>query len=516
MFEKNFKMWHFYAAPIYGKLYSMPWYHECRHLKPIYTGVRMRVFRKLMGVWLTVILVVGHLAPRAVFGLTVKEEEKMARSFLSVIYKHYEVIEDPAIVNYVNKVGNRIVAHLKEPLFQYRFFVIKTPTYNAFAIPAGYIFINSGLLMAMDNEEQLAGILGHEIAHVNARHISQKIERSKKIGWAGMAGMAAGVLMGLAGAGGGASQAMIKGSQAAAQTAELSYSRENEMQADQLGLIYLNDAGYSGEGLLKILKTMRAKQWYDSNQVPTYLMTHPAIDERIAYIDGQLATAPPKTTQPAPAKSSDEFERMLTQLMTEYGDENLVLRETEAAVKANPADLIARHRYGLILARIGRHQEAIDQLRMVLEKRAFDPYILRDIGRVYLLDGQYQQALKTLKTAHKMIPDDAECGLFLGQTQLELDAFDDASAVLSDIVKKNPNYTQAYYFLGQSQGKQGDLADGFYNLAIYHSRKRDYQTAAVQLRRALQYAKDDEKRAKIEKALKELEDSLAKAKKKPE
>ncbi|MGD9182412.1 MAG: M48 family metalloprotease [Desulfobacterales bacterium] len=473
----------------------------------------MRVFRKLIGTWLTAILVIGHLTPQAVFGLTVKEEEEMARSFLGIIYKHYEIIEDPAIVNYVNKVGNRIVAHLKEPLFHYRFFVINTHTYNAFAIPAGYIFINSGLLMAMDNEEQLAGILGHEIAHVNARHISQKIERSKKIGWAGMAGMAAGVLMGLAGAGGGASQAVLKGSQAATQTAELSYSRENEMQADQLGLIYLNDAGYGGEGLLKILKAMRARQWYDATQVPTYLMTHPAIDERIAYIDGQLASAP-KTSKPQAQESSDEFQRVLTHLMTQYGDENLVLRETEAAVKDNPADLLARHRYGLILARVGRREEAIDQLRMVLEKRAFDPYILRDIGRVYFLDGKYQQALKMLKTARNKIPNDAECGLFLGELQLELGAFDDASAVFLDIVKKNPTYTQVYYFLGQSLGKQGELADAHYYLAVFHSRKRDYQTAVIQLRRALKYAKDAEKRAKIEKALKQLEDSLSKAKKK--
>ena len=473
----------------------------------------MRVFRKLIGVWLTAILVMGHLTPQAVFGLTVSEEEKMARSFLNVIYKHYEIIEDPVVVNYVNKVGKRIVAGLAEPLFHYRFFVINTHTYNAFAIPAGYIFINSGLMMAMDDEEQLAGILGHEIAHVNARHISQRIERSKKIGWASMAGMAAGVLMGLAGADAGASQAMTQGSAAAAKTAELSYTRENEMQADQLGLIYLADAGYSGEGLLKILKAMRAKQWYDSKQVPTYLMTHPAIDDRIAYIDGQLASAP-NPPKPQPKISSDEFERVLTHLMTQYGDENLVLRETEAAVKDNPADLLARHRYGLILARVGRREEAIDQLRMVLEKRAFDPYILRDIGRIYFLDGKYQQALKMLKTARNRIPDDAECGLFLGELQLELGAYDNASAIFLDIVKKNPTYTQVYYFLGQSLGKQGELADAHYYLAVFHARKKDYKTAVIQLRRALKHAKDPEKKAKIEKSLKELEGSLSKDKKK--
>jgi len=470
-------------------------------------GVLMQIIRKFTYLWIASLFLLSQLSVQVASGLTVSDEEKMARSFLKVIYSHYEIIEDPVIADYVNKIGNRIVAKLDKPLFNYHFYVIKTDPYNAFAIPAGYIFINSGLLMAMDNEEELAGILAHEIAHVNARHISQKIEMSKKIGWARMAGMAAGVLMGIAGAGD-AAQAVTRGSAGAAQTAELSYSRENEMQADQLGLDYLAEAGYSGEGLLEILKKMRSKQWFDSNQVPTYLMTHPAVDDRIAYLDTQIANMPP-ATRPNSEKSSAEFERVLTQLITEYGDEDLVLRQTEAAVKNDPSDTLARYRYGLILARIGRRQEAIDQLRMVLEKRAFDPYVLRDMGRVYFLDGQYQQALKMLTTAHNMIPDDAECRLFLAQTQMELELYDEASSILLRLVEQNPDYTEAYYFLGQSLGKQGNLADAHYYLAVYHSRKNDYQTAIVQLQNALKYTKDAEKRAKIENKIKELKGLLA-------
>ncbi len=245
----------------------------------------MQIIRKFIYLWIAFLLLFSQPGSRVASGLTVNDEEKMARSFLKVIYNYYEIIEDPVVADYVSKIGNRIVAGLDKPLFNYHFYVIKTDPYNAFAIPAGYIFINSGLLMAMEDEDELAGILAHEIAHVNARHISQKIEMSKKIGWARMAGMAAGILMGVAGGGGEATQAVTRGSAAAAQTAELSYSRENEIQADQLGLNYLADAGYSGEGLLKVLKKMRSKQWFDSKQVPTYLMTHPAVDDRIAYLD---------------------------------------------------------------------------------------------------------------------------------------------------------------------------------------------------------------------------------------
>jgi predicted Zn-dependent protease len=468
----------------------------------------MQIIRKFIYLWIAFLLLFSQPGSRVASGLTVNDEEKMARSFLKVIYNYYEIIEDPVVADYVSKIGNRIVAGLDKPLFNYHFYVIKTDPYNAFAIPAGYIFINSGLLMAMEDEDELAGILAHEIAHVNARHISQKIEMSKKIGWARMAGMAAGILMGVAGGGGEATQAVTRGSAAAAQTAELSYSRENEIQADQLGLNYLADAGYSGEGLLKVLKKMRGKQWFDSKQVPTYLMTHPAVDDRIAYLDSQI-TGMPTAGKPNSEKSAAEFERVITHLMTQYGDENLVLRQTETAVNNDPSDSLARYRYGLILARIGRRQEAIDQLRMVLEKRAFDPYVLRDMGRIYFLDGQYQQALKMLKTAHNMIPDDAECRLFLGQTQMELELYDESSLILLSVVEKNPDYTQAYYFLGQSLGKQGNLGDAHYYLAVYHSRKNEYQTALVQFQNALKYTKDEERRAQIENKIKELKSILS-------
>jgi predicted Zn-dependent protease len=467
----------------------------------------MQMVRKLIYIWIAILLL-SQLPFRVAFCLTVSEEEELSRGILRHIYQQYEIIDDPAIVEYVNKVGNRIVEGLEEPLFNYRFHVIKVDTYNAFAIPAGYIFIHSGLLAAMDSEEELAGILAHEIAHVNARHISQKIERSKKIGWASMAGMAAGILIGAAG-GGEAAQAVTTGSQAAGVAAELSYSRENEIQADQLGLIYLNDAGYSAEGLLKILKKMRTKQWFDTEQVPTYMRTHPAIDDRIVYLDGQIV-ATPQTAKDKSQKASDEFVRAHTYLITRYCDENLVLSHLQSEVKKYPQDPMAHYRYGLILARLGRKDEAMEHLRTAMEKRAFDPYILRDVGRVYFLNGQYQQSLKMLKTAHNMIPDDAECGLYLGQTYMEMELFDEASPVLQEVVKKHPGYTQAYFILGQSLGKQGNLGDAHYYLGVYHTRKGDSKNAVLQYRQALKYVKDPERRAKIEERLKKFEKAQSK------
>ena len=440
--------------------------------------------------------VLGALLPSQAHGITIKEEEVLSRRILTAIYKQSEIIDDPAIVGYVNEIGRRLLANLPEQPFQYHFYVIKEDVYNAFATPAGHIFIYSGLIEAMDAEEELAGILGHEIAHVYCRHISQKIERQKKLSWAALAGVAAGVLLGVGGATE-ASQALTMGAPAAVQSAELSYSRDDEMQADQFGVKFITEAGYSPRGLLKILKKMRATTWFGSDQVPTYLRTHPAVEERIAFISAWLESYD-ATHKPIPPVNEDEFRRVHTRIETEYGDEAVVLSRLEADVARNPDDPMAHYRYGLILARVGKRQEAIAQIRLALTKRAFDPYILRDLGWIYYLDGQFPQALKTLHSAGSMIPADPDCIYYLGRTHLEMGNLTEAADNLLRLTRQYPQFPEAYYYLGQSLGMQQNLGDAHYYLGIYFLKKREYKNAAVQFKQALKHLQDADKRKEVE------------------
>ena len=184
----------------------------------------MRVIRKAFLLCFVLIFIVNILVPKGALCITIQEEEEMSREVMKIIIKHYEVINDPLIVNYINQMGQKMVSALPPQPFDYHFYVIKNDEYNAFATPAGHVFVNSGLLEAMENEEELAGILGHEIAHVVCRHISQQIERSKKIGIATLAGIAAGILLGIGGSAA-AAQALTMGSAAVGQSVQLSYSR---------------------------------------------------------------------------------------------------------------------------------------------------------------------------------------------------------------------------------------------------------------------------------------------------
>jgi predicted Zn-dependent protease len=477
------------------------WHYRCE-MKPI---------NKYIAMGLLVLIILGTIIAPAVFSITVKEEEEMSRQMMAMIYKHFEVIDDPVIVPYVEKIGQRILATMPPQPFKYHFHVIKDDVYNAFATPAGHIFVYTGLLNAMQEEEELAGIMGHEIAHVYCRHISQKIERSKKISMATLAGVAAGVLMGIGGAGE-AGSAVTMGSVAAGQTAELAYSRDNEMQADELGVEFLTKANYSASGLLKILKKIRSKTWFGSEQVPTYLMTHPAVEERIGFISSWLETYD-KNHKPIPLVNPQEFDRAHTRSEVRYGNEKIVLSDLAAEVAKKPEDPMAHYRYGLILARVGNYKEAISQMRIALTKRAFDPYILKDLGWVHYLDGQYERALKTLGSACSMIPKDAECQFYLGRVQLEMGDLADASGSLLQVTRDFPGYTEAYYFLGQSLGKQNQLGDAHYYLGVFYLRSRDFKNAKIQLTQALKHSQDDEKRKQIQEWLGKLDPKKVKNKK---
>ena len=470
----------------------------------------MKFIRKILTVYILLAFSAGVLFPGKVAGITVKEEEELSREFMKMVLSQFQLIKDPVIVNYVNEIGRKIVSHLPSQPFEYNFYVLKDDSYNAFASPAGHIFINSGLLMAMDTEAELAGILAHEIAHVYCRHISEKIDRSKKIGMATLAGVALGMFLGTTGAST-AANAVTMGSIAAGQSLTLAYSREDESQADSVGLKILDQSGYSAKGLILMLKKIRSRQWFGSDQVPTYLQTHPATEDRMAHIDTWIAGHEIKTTDAQPYN----YERASAWLFAMYGDQNAALNRFEARSNQHPEDPLGHYGYGLVLARTGNPNKAVDQLKKALEQKAFDQYILKDLGRIYFSDGRYPEALNALSAAGGVAEIDPEGLFYLGRSQMEMDRLEDAGSTFEKLIQANPDYTRAYYFLGETCGRLGKMDDAHYYLGIYYKQTLNLKNALFHLQKAMETMKDPEKKAKIDEMLQEVrkeEKSIRKSK----
>jgi predicted Zn-dependent protease len=287
---------------------------------------------------------------------------------------------------------------------------------------------------------------------------------------------------------------------AAAQSISLAYSREDEMAADQMGLDYLNRAGYSAKGLLSMLEKIRSKRWFGSEHIPTYLSTHPALEERLSYI-GSWMENHEKQMEPI---DPFEFRRAHTRLVAMHGDKSSVLNHFVRAVKESPSDPLAHYGYGLALYRTDNSEKAVEEFKAALQNRAFDPYILKDLGRVYSHKGQYNKALRVLESAVASEPNDPEGQLLLGQVQIELGNLKAAQSTLEGLVDRFNKYNPAYYSLGELFSKQGMMEQGHYYLGIYYKNKGNWKNAAFHLSRSLKMTTDPNKKTEIETMLKEM------------
>ena len=462
----------------------------------------MALAKKLVATCSALILLSGMLCPGPAYAMSIKKEKELSLEFKQMVFSSVYVIKESLIADYVNAVGRRILSNLPAQPFPYRFYVIRDDTYNAFAGPAGLIFVHSGLLAAMESEEELAGILAHEIAHGVHRHLADRAGQTLTASLATLAAVAAGLLLGASGAGMPA-EAVVIGALSAGQGLSFAYSREAEEQADKSSLAYLEAAGYSADGLQVILRKMREKQWFGPQDTPTYLTSHPGTEERMAYIASHADTSLEKGGK-VHRVDPDAFRWMHTKLVAMYGEEEAALRRFETQVKAQPESALAHYGYGLALARKEDYKEAVVQIRSALDRAAFNPHILIELGRIYFDMGQFDEASKILKGAARLSPNYVDRLYYLGRTQMAIGEYADAVSSFSAIIDQDKDIEEAFYHLGESYGKLGNMAKAHFNLGIYNRKIGNLKNALFHLERAVEASEDPEEKKQMEKMLDEL------------
>ena len=198
------------------------------------------------------------------------KEVEMGREADPAVIEQYGLYGDSAVAKYVDSVGQRLASVSELPALSWHFRVLDSPVVNAFAIPGGYIYITRGILAYLNSEAQLAGVLGHEIGHITARHSAQQITKSQIAGVGLLAGAVfVGALRPYAGLAGQGLQLLF-----------LKYSRDNESQADELGVGYATRAGYDPRVIPTTYAMLKRVGERQGDQLPGFLSTHPDPGDR--------------------------------------------------------------------------------------------------------------------------------------------------------------------------------------------------------------------------------------------
>lgn len=220
---------------------------------------------------------IGHSAGTL---LSLEEEKHLGREFMRSVRRSLKLVEDPAANEYIQSLGLRLASQVSTGEQTFQFFIVNDPTVNAFAGPAGYIGIHSGLMLASNTEGELASVLAHEIAHVAQRHLIRSAESSKAMTLSAMAAIFAGILLGQGNPKVG--EAVIASTIAGSTQQQLSFSRIHEQEADRVGIEMLASAGYDANNMADFFEVLEQKNRYATNNVPEFILTHPVTASRIA------------------------------------------------------------------------------------------------------------------------------------------------------------------------------------------------------------------------------------------
>ena len=213
-------------------------------------------------------------AAAAISLLSVSDEITLGREAQNQVRKQVPQVTDRTVTSYVATLGRALAARAPGPKYPYSFSVANYRELNAFALPGGPVWIHRGIIHAARNESQLAGVVAHEIAHIAQRHAADQVTKQ----------LVANGLLGLLGAllgndGGGARTAQV-GARILAGGYMLKFSRDDEREADRIGMQILQKAGWDPHGMADFMEILRREQGRDPGSVEVFLSSHPAPGER--------------------------------------------------------------------------------------------------------------------------------------------------------------------------------------------------------------------------------------------
>ncbi len=297
------------------------------------------------------------------------DEKKTARDFVNLLEANNLIIHDQAITWTVQQIMDRLADHIKEPVYTFKVYVVKDRSVNAFSIPDGDIFINLGLLLFIQDLDELSAVIGHEMGHCQLRHYSEDVESSKKITAATILGVLAGTLLSTKNPEAGA--AMVLSSVGGSENVRLAYSRDHEYAADNFSKEINIASGVDPSGMPRFL--IRLRTFYGFSDIPEYLLTHPYTENRIMNMN-----------QDSGKPASDNNYWMLYASVV-----GLNLSESEVNTRSNhipePYKSLA---LGLMQTRIGNNSQALKLLQgvdlpLAYEYRGLNLYVLGKNAEAY-------------------------------------------------------------------------------------------------------------------------------------
>ncbi|MGA3842782.1 M48 family metalloprotease [Ralstonia nicotianae] len=433
--------------------------------------------------------------------LSPEMERRLGDRVMRQIRRDPDYVPDPLLSDYLNDIGYRLIEAARRQhvagstsASSFELFAVRDPGINAFALPGGYIGVNTGTLVATESESELASVLGHEIGHVLQRHIARGIDKSGESMWIALASI---LLAGLAATkSGDAAQALAVGGQAAAVSNQLAFSRGAEREADRVGFTLLTGAGYNPDGMPDFFRRLqRVSSIADTGAVPGYARTHPLTGERIADMEDRARGLPHPRQPQRPAFGFAKVRaRVLQETSTSaYLDVRNAMRSQLASAPDAPAEKRAALWYGIAVAeQLAGQLDPAEQA--LLEARRLHGNIpgltsgspSLDVTAIELARARNRvpEALTMARAALAAYPLSRAVGITYAQTLLTAGRAGDAIPYLQDKAREDTAQPIWWDMLARAYADQGKRVEQHRALAEKYARDGAWGAAVEQLKLA--------------------------------
>ncbi len=407
--------------------------------------------------------------------LSQSQERELGRQLMREVRLHMPVLQDPLVNTYIRDLGLRLAAHSDAPDQEFHFFVIDHPSINAFAMPGGYIGINSGLILGANSESELAGVIAHEIAHVTQRHLARRVGEAQRINLRTTAVILASLILAsqdpeMASA---AAMAGVAGSY----QQQLNFSREHEHEADRVGMRILAAAGFDPMGMPDFFAALMRATRYRA-QPPEWLSTHPLTEARIADTQSRAHRLQDK----GDIYESQGFTLMQARLKV------LAARSPDEAVNHFEQTRGDEHgvpalRYGLALAltRQGRLDQARKLLTDLLRHDGEEIAYLLALAELEMAAGKQEAALSYYAEAASLYPHNPAPRLAQAEALLQANQPEAARRLLNGAQPQAGDDPHFYWLLAQAASAADKPAHARLAMAEHYYLSGDLQPALNQL-----------------------------------
>jgi len=437
--------------------------------------------------------------------LSHSEEREYAEGLIRQMRAYELLIEDPLINDFFSDMGYNLASHSDQPEAAFSFVILDQDVINAFAAPGGVIALHSGLILLADTQDEVAGVLSHEIAHITQLHMYRAFEKGKTMNIIAMLAM-----MGLILASGGDGQVItgaVMGAQAAAAQAQINFTRHNEIEADRVGIRTLAAAGYDPQGMADFFQKMGHTSRANGEGPPEFLRTHPVSVNRIAEAESRIQQLPP--VEAAEGRQFYIVQARLRALLEK--DPNKSIKHFTSELEKPLTDARKNgHLYGLAIARQrnAEYDKAESILSGLLETEPSRLAFQLQMANLHLKRGDHELAINAFADLHSIFPGNQAIALEYGKALLDQgkpELAETASRVLKQQLVSRPNDPALYALYAQAANLAGDEIRATEAIAESYYQRGGTEEAITQLERLAKRSDlDYYQRARVSARLMEL------------